>query len=168
MLWSRRACFPSCLIPVLLPTYVASELIFYWYEVLWITSWLRNVVLLNLELLKRRASKNVMLPKHPSDQSMTLSNHGRAAYSTHGSLTMTSFTTSFFNISQSTLIARDSTTKLMLDQSSLFFESCQVLGDQNSLFFQIRRSQKLGSGFWLLLSQPFYPEGRGITFSPPP
>ncbi|KAF3514525.1 hypothetical protein F2Q69_00006486 [Brassica cretica] len=116
-------------------------------SVLWITSWLRNVVLLNLELLKRRASKNVMLPKHPSDQSKTLSNHGRAAYSTHGSLTMTSLTTSFFNISRSTLIGRDSTTKLMVGQSSLFFESCQVLGDQNSLFFQIRRSQKLGSGF---------------------
>ena len=89
-----------------------------------------------VELLKRCASKNVMLPRHPSDQSNTFSNHGRAAYLTHGSLKMTSSTTSL------TLIARDSTTELMLDQSSLFFESCQVLGDQNSTFFQIRRLPK--------------------------
>ncbi|WZZ37009.1 hypothetical protein YC2023_020410 [Brassica napus] len=47
-----------------------------------------------LHLLKRRASKNVILPKRSSDQSITLSNHGRAAYSTHGSLTINSSTTS--------------------------------------------------------------------------
>ncbi|KAF2605727.1 hypothetical protein F2Q70_00024842 [Brassica cretica] len=93
----------------------------------------------DVELLKRRASKNVMLPKRPSDQSETSSNYGRAAYSTHSSLTINSSTTSFFEISRSILIARDSTTKLMFDQLSLFFESCQVLCDQNSTFLLILR-----------------------------
>nr|VDD62719.1 unnamed protein product [Brassica oleracea] len=37
----------------------------------------------NAELLNRRASKNVMLPKRPSEQSKTSSNYGRATYSTH-------------------------------------------------------------------------------------
>ncbi|KAF3573429.1 hypothetical protein F2Q69_00058885 [Brassica cretica] len=44
----------------------------------------------NVELLNRRASKNGLLPKHPSDQSKTSSNYGRATYSTHSSLTITS------------------------------------------------------------------------------
>ncbi|KAF3490099.1 hypothetical protein F2Q69_00052028 [Brassica cretica] len=73
------------------------------------------------------SSKNMMLPKRYSDQSITLSNHGRAVYSTHGSLMINSLTILYFKTSRSILIARDSTTKLMLDQSSLFSESCQVL-----------------------------------------
>ena len=80
-----------------------------------------------------------MLPKRPSDQSKTSSNYGRAAYSTHSLLTINSSTTSFFEISRSILIARDSTTKLMFDQLSIFFESCQVLCDQNSTFLLILR-----------------------------
>ncbi|KAG5384890.1 hypothetical protein IGI04_036360 [Brassica rapa subsp. trilocularis] len=59
VLRSRHACFPSKL--------RAEE-----------TSFFTNV-----ELLNRRASKNVMLPKHPSHQSKTSSNYGRATYSTH-------------------------------------------------------------------------------------
>ena len=90
-------------------------------------------------LLKRRASKNVMLPKRPSDQSKTSSNYGRAAYSTHSLLTINSSTTSFFKIFRSIFTARDSTTKLMFDHSSPFFESCQVLCDQNSTFLLILR-----------------------------
>ncbi|KAF2533266.1 hypothetical protein F2Q70_00030177 [Brassica cretica] len=93
----------------------------------------------NVELLKRRASKNVMLPKRPSDQSKTSPNYVRAAYSTHSSLANNSSTTSFFEICRSIFTARGSTTKLMLDQSSLFFESCQVLCDQNSTFLLILR-----------------------------
>ena len=73
----------------------------------------------NVELPKRRASKNVMLPKYPSDKSKKSYNYGRAAYSTHSSLTINSSTTSFFEISQSIFTARISTTKLMLDQSSV-------------------------------------------------
>ena len=80
-----------------------------------------------------------MLPKRPSDQSKTSSNYGRAPYSTHSSLTINCSTTSFFEISRSIFTARDSTTKLMFDQSSLFFESCQVLCDQNSTFLLILR-----------------------------
>ena len=90
-------------------------------------------------LLKRRASKIVMPPKRPSDQSKTSSNYGQATYLTHSSHTISSSTTSFFKISRSIFIARDSTTKLMLDQSSIFFESCQVLCDQNSTFFLMLR-----------------------------
>ncbi|CAG7863428.1 unnamed protein product [Brassica rapa] len=37
----------------------------------------------NVELLNRRASKNVMLRKRLSHQSKTSSNYGRATYSTH-------------------------------------------------------------------------------------
>ncbi|WZZ03194.1 hypothetical protein YC2023_089115 [Brassica napus] len=44
----------------------------------------------NVELLNRRASKSFMLRKHPSHQSKTSSNYGRATYSTHSSLTITS------------------------------------------------------------------------------
>ncbi|KAF2572423.1 hypothetical protein F2Q70_00003162 [Brassica cretica] len=73
----------------------------------------------NVVLLKRRASKIVLLPKRPSDQSKTSSNYGRETYSTHSSLTINSSTTSFFEISRSIFIARDSTTKLMFDQSSV-------------------------------------------------
>ena len=80
-----------------------------------------------------------MLPKRPSDQSKTSSNYGRAAYSTHSSLANNSSTTSFFEICRSIFTARGSTTKLMFDQSSLFFESCQVLCDQNSTFLLILR-----------------------------
>ncbi|CAG7909600.1 unnamed protein product, partial [Brassica rapa] len=53
----------------------------------------------NVELLNRRASKNVMLPKRPSHQSKTSSNYGRATYSTHSSLTITSSPTSYFKTS---------------------------------------------------------------------
>ena len=73
----------------------------------------------NAELLNRRASKNVMLPKRPSDQSKTSSYYGRPAYSTHSSLTINSSTTSFFEISRSIFTSRDSTTKLMFGQSSV-------------------------------------------------
>ena len=93
----------------------------------------------NFVLLKRRASKNVVPPKRPSDQSKKSSNYGQATYSTHSSHTFNSSTTSFFEISRSIFIARDSSTKLMLDQSSIFFESCQVLCDQNSTFLLILR-----------------------------
>ncbi|WZY90611.1 hypothetical protein YC2023_047346 [Brassica napus] len=37
----------------------------------------------NVELLNRRASKNVMLPKRPSHQFKASSNYGRPIYSTH-------------------------------------------------------------------------------------
>ena len=80
-----------------------------------------------------------MLPKRPSDQPMTSSNYVRATYSTHSSLTINSSITSYFKTSRSILIARDSTTKLMVDQSSIFFESCHVSCDQNSTFLQMRR-----------------------------
>ncbi|WZZ15495.1 hypothetical protein YC2023_108584 [Brassica napus] len=80
----------------------------------------------NVELLNRRASKNVMLPKRPSEQSKTSSNYGRATYSTHSSLGINSSTTSFFKICRSIFTARGLTTKLMFDQSSLYFESCQA------------------------------------------
>lgn len=63
---------------------------------------------------------------------LSLSNHSQVAYLTHGSPTINSSTTSYFTSSRSILIARDSTTKLMLDKSSIFLESCQVLYDQNS------------------------------------
>ncbi|KAF2578100.1 hypothetical protein F2Q68_00005239 [Brassica cretica] len=49
----------------------------------------------------------------------TSSNYGRATGSTHSSLTITSSTTSFFEISRSIFVVRDSTTKLMLGQSSV-------------------------------------------------
>ncbi|KAF2558010.1 hypothetical protein F2Q68_00014104 [Brassica cretica] len=58
LLTSHPAYFPSCLDFVLLPTYDVSELIFHRYEVSWITSWLRNVV-----LLKRRASITLCFQK---------------------------------------------------------------------------------------------------------
>ncbi|WZZ27513.1 hypothetical protein YC2023_010914 [Brassica napus] len=83
-----------------------------------------------------------MLPKRPSDQSKTSSNYGRATYLTHSSLMINSSTTSYFKTSRSILIARNSTTKLMFDQSSILFESCQVSCDQNSTFLQICRLRK--------------------------
>ena len=132
MLRSRRASFPSWLIPVLLPTYYVFNIIYYWYEVLQKTSCWRNVVLTkrrsyktpflqNAELLNRRASKNVVLPKRPSHQSKTSFNFGRATYSTHSSLTITSSPTSYFKTSRSILIARNSTTTMILDHSHSFF-----------------------------------------------
>ncbi|KAF3512818.1 hypothetical protein F2Q69_00007879 [Brassica cretica] len=48
----------------------------------------------NVELLNRRASNNVVLRKRPSPQSRTSSNYGRATYSTHSLLTITSSPTS--------------------------------------------------------------------------
>ena len=80
-----------------------------------------------------------MRPKRTSDQSKTSSNNGRATYSTHSSLTINFSTASFFEISQSIFIVRDWTTKLMFDRSSVFFESCQVLCDQNLTFVLILR-----------------------------
>ncbi|KAF2595810.1 hypothetical protein F2Q68_00010717 [Brassica cretica] len=56
-----------------------------------------EAIVLKLRASNRRASKNVMLPKRPSHQSKTLSNHGRADYSTHGSPTITSSTTSLIS-----------------------------------------------------------------------
>ena len=122
VLRSRRACFPSCLIPVLLPTYYVRRIIFYWYEDF--PRKLRDEetsVFKNVELLNRRASKIVMLPKRPSDQSKTSSNYGRATYSTHSSPTITSSTTSFFEISRSIFTAHDSTTTKTLDHSLFLF-----------------------------------------------
>ncbi|KAG5401137.1 hypothetical protein IGI04_015744, partial [Brassica rapa subsp. trilocularis] len=106
--------FPSCFDPVVLASYFPRKL-----------RDEETSVFKNVELLKCHASKTVMLPKRPSDQSKTSYNYGRAAYSTHSSLAINSSTTSFFEFCRSIFTARGSTTKLMFYQSSLFFESCQ-------------------------------------------
>ncbi|KAG5381151.1 hypothetical protein IGI04_028993, partial [Brassica rapa subsp. trilocularis] len=58
--FSRRASIPSCLLPVLLNSHIPRKL-----------RDEETSVFKNVELLNCRASKNVMLPKHPSDQSNT-------------------------------------------------------------------------------------------------
>ncbi|KAF3497985.1 hypothetical protein DY000_02054930 [Brassica cretica] len=83
----------------------------------------------SVELLNRRASKNVMLPKRPSNQSKTSSNYGRATYSTHSLLTINSSPISYFKASRSILIARDSTTTKILDHS-FFLKGSYNLGLQ--------------------------------------
>jgi len=118
--FSRRVSIPSYLLPILLNSHPACDILCSQQNIL-------------LSFLKTSCSKNVILPKRPSDQSITLSNHGRVEYSTHGSPTTTSYSKTSWLI----LIAHDSTTKLMLDQSSMFFESCQVFNDQNSTFLII-------------------------------
>ena len=76
---------------------------------------------------KRRASKpsyfqKCSASKHPSNQSKTSSNYGRATYLIHSSLTINSSSTSYFKASRSIHIAQDSTTTKILDHSlSLFF-----------------------------------------------
>ncbi|WZZ71358.1 hypothetical protein YC2023_082728 [Brassica napus] len=100
--------FPSCFDPVVLrsrhfPRKLRDE---------------ETSVFKNVELLNRRASKIVMLPKLPSDQSKTSSNNGRAAYLNSCFTHDPFFDLLVLQISRSICIARDSTTKLMLDQSS--------------------------------------------------
>ena len=68
MLRSRLACFLSFLIPVLLPGYYVSNIIFYWYEVLQKTLCWRNV-----GFLKSQASK-MPLPKTWCFQNVLLIN----------------------------------------------------------------------------------------------
>ncbi|KAF3557624.1 hypothetical protein F2Q69_00014666 [Brassica cretica] len=82
----------------------------------------------NIELLNRRASKNVLLPKHPSDQSKTSYNYGQATYSTHSSPTITSSPTSYFKASRSIHIAQDSTTTKILDHSLFFLTGFYIPG----------------------------------------
>ena len=52
----------------------------------------------NVELLNRRASKNVILPKSSSDQSKTLLRKVEQLNMSHGSLTIHSSTTSYFEL----------------------------------------------------------------------
>ena len=122
----------------------------------------------NVELLHRRASKNVMLPKRPPEQSKKSSNYGRATYSTHSSLGINSSTTSFFEICRSIFTARGLTTKLMFDQSSLFFESCQVLCDQNSTFLLILRLPNARLQIMIFALSTILSRRAGYHILPPP